>query len=71
MTQFVFCHGWGFDIRFWDRIAPCFSQEKYPKKGCCTMTQFSFIVGGVMLAFGAASRLVFPKKNTLKKAFAP
>jgi pimeloyl-[acyl-carrier protein] methyl ester esterase len=28
MTHFVFCHGFGFDIRFWERIAPYFSQEK-------------------------------------------
>lgn len=29
MTHFVFCHGFGFDIHFWERIAPYFSQEKY------------------------------------------
>ena len=28
MTHFVFCHGFGFDTRFWERIAPYFSQEK-------------------------------------------
>jgi pimeloyl-[acyl-carrier protein] methyl ester esterase len=28
MTHFVFCHGFGFDIRFWERIAPYFSQER-------------------------------------------
>jgi pimeloyl-[acyl-carrier protein] methyl ester esterase len=28
MTHFVFCHGFGFDIHFWERIAPYFSQEK-------------------------------------------
>lgn len=27
MTHFVFCHGFGFDINFWERIAPYFSQE--------------------------------------------
>lgn len=28
MTHFVFCHGFGFDTQFWERIAPYFSQEK-------------------------------------------
>jgi pimeloyl-[acyl-carrier protein] methyl ester esterase len=28
MTHFVFCHGFGFDTHFWERIAPYFSQEK-------------------------------------------
>ncbi len=28
MTHFVFCHGFGFDIHFWERIAPYFSKEK-------------------------------------------
>ena len=28
MTHFVFCHGFGFDAHFWERIAPYFSQEK-------------------------------------------
>lgn len=28
MTHFVFCHGFGFDASFWERIAPYFSQEK-------------------------------------------
>ena len=28
MTHFVFCHGWGLDIHFWQRIAPYFSQQK-------------------------------------------
>ncbi|AWD33115.1 putative BioH-like alpha-beta hydrolase family protein [Candidatus Fokinia solitaria] len=26
--HFVFCHGFGFDASFWDKIAPCFSKEK-------------------------------------------
>ena len=28
MTHFVFCHGFGFDAHFWERIAPFFSREK-------------------------------------------
>ncbi len=28
MTHFVFCHGFGFDTSFWERLAPYFSQEK-------------------------------------------
>ena len=28
MTHFVFCHGFGFDTHFWERLAPYFSQEK-------------------------------------------
>lgn len=28
MTHFVFCHGFGFDTHFWERIAPFFSREK-------------------------------------------
>jgi pimeloyl-[acyl-carrier protein] methyl ester esterase len=28
MTHFVFCHGFGFDIHFWEGIAPYFSKEK-------------------------------------------
>ena len=28
MNHFVFCHGFGFDTQFWERIAPYFSQEK-------------------------------------------
>lgn len=28
MTHFVFCHGFGFDTHFWERIAPYFSKEK-------------------------------------------
>jgi pimeloyl-[acyl-carrier protein] methyl ester esterase len=28
MTHFVFCHSFGFDTQFWERIAPYFSQEK-------------------------------------------
>lgn len=28
MTHFVFCHGFGFDRHFWERIAPYFAQEK-------------------------------------------
>jgi pimeloyl-[acyl-carrier protein] methyl ester esterase len=28
VTHFVFCHGFGFDTHFWERIAPYFSQEK-------------------------------------------
>lgn len=28
MTHFVFCHGFGFDIQFWERISPYFSKEK-------------------------------------------
>lgn len=28
MTHFVFCHGFGFDTNFWERIVPYFSQEK-------------------------------------------
>ena len=28
MTHFVFCHGFGFDTHFWDRLAPYFSQER-------------------------------------------
>lgn len=28
MIRFVFCHGFGFDTHFWERIAPYFSQEK-------------------------------------------
>lgn len=28
MTHFVFCHGFGFDRHFWEKIAPFFSQEK-------------------------------------------
>ncbi|MCZ2204440.1 hypothetical protein [Bartonella sp. A05] len=28
MTHFVFCHGFGFNIHFWDRVAPYFSHEK-------------------------------------------
>ena len=27
MNHFVFCHGFGFDYHFWDRIAPYFSNE--------------------------------------------
>jgi len=28
MIQFVFCHGFGFNIHFWDNLAPYFAQEK-------------------------------------------
>ncbi len=28
MTHFVFCHGFGFDVHFWERIGPYFLQEK-------------------------------------------
>ncbi|MCE2991605.1 MAG: hypothetical protein ACK5WS_04375 [Alphaproteobacteria bacterium] len=28
MTHFVFCHGFGFDRHFWERIATFFSEEK-------------------------------------------
>ena len=27
MMQFVFCHGFGFDIHFWDHLVPYFSQK--------------------------------------------
>ena len=28
MAHFVFCHGFGFDVHFWERIAEYFSKEK-------------------------------------------
>lgn len=58
MTHFVFCHGFGFDPHFWERIAPYFSQEKCsfidlgyfnnPTKSLCLQNQAIIGIGHSM-----------------------